>query len=177
MHNLRRGRTNHTKRLIVAAALAASALVPATQSMAIPPSTAGGPLGWGAACMVVGNPAIPATCRFTANNAVGYAGGAGPGGTVTLSHKETRAVCDQSVVPAVIKHVTTTVVDDSAGAAPDYLGSQGGLINGVVYTLTVTGSGGFAIAGGQSTPAAAPPAEPADTARDLTGGKKVGDLC
>src|SRR5688500_5809261 len=100
------------KRFAVAAALAAAALVPATQSSAIPPDSAGGPLGWGGACMVVGNPAVPATCRFTANSAVGYAGFAGPGGSVTLSHKEKTAVCDQNTVPATWKHVVTTKIDD-----------------------------------------------------------------
>jgi hypothetical protein len=162
------------KRLFVAAALAAAA-VPAAQAGAIPPDTAGGPLGWGSACMVVATPApAPATCRFTGSSqSVGYGGGAAPGGSVTLSHKEKIASC----VSGAWVHSTKTVIDDSAGGVPEYLGSQGGLTPGVVYTLTVTGTAGFAIAGGPGTPAAAPPAEPADTAVDKTQGHAAGTPC
>jgi len=156
------------KRLIVAAALAAAA-VPATAA-AVPPTNSGGPAGSGA-CVVVGNPAIPATCRFTAaSGSVGYAGFAGPGGTVTLSHKEKIASC----VSGTWVHSVRTVTDDSAGAAPDYLGSQGGLVTGTVYTLTVTGPGGFAMGGGPGGPATD---EPADTAVDKTEGHAAGTAC
>jgi hypothetical protein len=159
------------KRLFAAAALAAVAVLPASQAGAVPPSNSGGPAGSGA-CVVVGNPAIPATCRFTAaSGSVGYAGFAGPGGTVTLTHKEKVATCNAQRVYAI---TVNTVTDDSAGAAPDYLGSQGGLVTGTVYTLTVTGPGGFAMGGGSGGPATD---EPADTPVDKTNGHAAGAAC
>ena len=160
------------KRLFVAAALAVAA-VPAAQAGAVPPDSSGGPVG-SAACVVVGNPVVPATCRFqAASGAVGYAGFAAPGGSVTLTHQEKLATCNPTTHLYEIK--VNTITDDSAGSPPDYLGSQGGLTAGVVYTLTVTGQGGFAMGGGPGSPGV--PAEPADTPVDRTNGHKANDPC
>lgn len=161
------------KRFTVVAALAATALVPAAQSAAIPPDTAGGPLGWGGACMVVGGTPAKGECRFTASgDTVGAGGFAGPGAVITLSHKETVVTCAAGNVTG---YETVTVVDEKV-TGPNYLGVQDSLSDGVVYTLSITGPG-FAVAGGPSEPAAAPPAEPADKPADRTGGKQVGAAC
>ena len=159
------------KRLFLAAALAAAA-VPAAQAGAIPPDTAGGPLGAGGACMAVGGTPAPGVCRFLASSdTVGSGGIAGPGGSITLTHKEKTASC----VNNVWVHTTTTKTDESV-TGPNYLGSMDSYIAGVVYTLTVSGPG-WAVAGGPSDPAPAAPAEPADSARDLTGGHAAGSAC
>ena len=157
------------KAILAAAALAAA--VPAVAS-AVPPSTSGGPLGSNA-CTVFGGTPADATCRFVGSSSgVGDGGFAGPGATITLSHNVTTASC----VNHVIVLTTTKVVDDSA-SGPGYLGSQGGFLNGIVYTLHIDGPG-WAIAGGPSSGApSGAPSEPADNSVDQTGGKTAGAAC
>jgi hypothetical protein len=154
------------KRFIAAAALAAAAVVPATQAGAVP-------IGSQNACAIANSPATPSSaCRVIGSSSgVGVGGFAGPGGAITLTHKEKTSSCDNHV----IVHTTTTKTDKSV-TGPNYLGSQGGLSNGVVYTLTVSGPG-FAAAGGQGTPGPNSASEPADAAQDLTGGTVAGAVC
>ena len=160
------------KRFTVVAALAAAAFVPPTQSIADPDAPSGAPVGWGGACITAGTPVSTGSCRFLASaDTVGSGGFAGPGATITLSHKEKVADC----VGGRWQHSVKTVVDESV-TGPNYLGAMDSYVAGVVYTLTVAGPG-WAVAGGPSTPAAKAPAEPADAVRDMTGGKVEGAAC
>lgn len=154
------------KRFIAVAALAAAAVVPATQAGAVP-------LGSQAACSVGNSPATPSSsCLFLdGGQTVGVGGVMGPGGSWSLTHKEKTSSC----VNHVIVHTVSTVTDES-GTGPNYIGAQPDTIAGVVYTITINGPG-FASGGGPGTPGPDSAAEPADTPRDMTGGTVAEAAC
>ena len=166
------------KGFVLAAALGAAALLPATAG-AVPPGNTSVPLGSTAACFIVATPAAPATCNFVGagSSDIGY-GGIGTG-DFTITHQRKVADCGADGTVSGFKLVTAT--DDSGSMTP--AGSMSTFTSGIVYTATVTGEGFFAI-GGQGTPgpdAAADPAVGAAPgyagAEDATNGAKVGDAC
>ena len=166
------------KGFILAAALGAAALLPATAG-AVPPGNTSVPLGSTAGCFIVATPAAPATCSFVGagSDDIGY-GGIGSG-DYTVTHQ--RKVVDCGAEQTVTGFKLSTVTDDSGSMQP--AGDLSTWNEGVIYTATVTGVGFFAI-GGQGTPGADTAADPAvgaapdyAGAEDATGGKKVGDAC
>jgi hypothetical protein len=167
------------KRLVVAAVLAGAALIPASQAAAVPPTSAGGPLG-SAACTVFGGSPFSSSCNFTgASGGLGYMGGSTAG--FSLTHIQKVAICAEHVVTGFTAVVATDAQSTAQGpfnAGPGY-----NFIVNRVYTFTVKGQGWGAV-GGPSTPGASVPAEPATPgpsnwagAEDLTGGAKQGDSC
>lgn len=154
------------KRFIAVAALAAAAVVPATQAGAQP-------LASQTACgvgqfMGEGDD----SCRFLATaDTLGLAGAVD--GTWKLSHKELVATCgtDKKV------HITTNTVTDKSGGAGPVAEPQLTFTAGITYTLEMTGNGGIA-AGGPSGGAPDPAAtQPAEKPLDKTGGKLEGAAC
>lgn len=167
------------KRLVLGAALAAVAVVPATAG-AVPPGNTSVPAGSTAACLVVSTPAGSAQCSFVGAGSKDVGDGGTGSGTYTITHQRKVAVCgaDRKVSGFGLE----TVTDDSGSLSP-YVGDTNTWSNGIVYTVKLTGAGFLAI-GGQGTPGQDMAADPAvgpgpgyAGAEDATGGKKVGDAC
>jgi hypothetical protein len=168
------------KRFIAAAALAASAAVPATAG-ALPPGNSSVPVGSTAACFVVATPAAPAICNFIGAGSGDVGVGGFSTGGYTITHQRKVAVCD-ATTNTVSGYKLQTVTDDSQSGT-NYIGSQDSYAKGVVFTLTVNGEG-FAAVGGQGTPGADMASDPAvgpapgyAGAEDGTGGAHAGDAC
>jgi len=165
-------------KLLITAALLGAAVLPSTAG-AIPPTSAGGPLG-SAACTVFGGSPLSSSCNFTgASGGLGYIGGSSGG--FSLTHVQKVNDCQNGVVAGYKAVVKTDA--ESTGSGPFNAGPGYPYAIGRVYTFTVRGQG-WGAAGGPSDPSPSAPAEPATPtasnwtgAEDLTGGAAVGSAC
>jgi hypothetical protein len=151
------------KRLFAAAALAAVAVLPASQAGAVPPEATGFPAG-NNACFVIATPALPGKCNFTgASGGIGYGGISSGGATLTHVKKVNVCTVDPADGKSKVSGYAAQVVTDATAEGQSPIDFEDGpsysFATGRVYTFTVNGVG-FGAVGGQSSPGAAEPATP-----------------